>query len=252
MILGDYHTHTPHSHGKSTMEQNIVRAIELGLKELAIADHGFRHMTYNVRRGDWHHIMNEHESLVQKYPDIKVYLGLETNLVSSKGDLDIIDEDLEHLQLIVAGFHKYVKSNNWKDVFSFYMPNFFAELFGKTTRRLLAKNTDAYINALERYPIDIISHPQYGITVDMLEVAKACAHYGTYLELNGKRVKSPDSEILMTLEKTQVCYIVNSDAHSLDRVGDFSLPMSVIERIKIPYERVANWDKLPTFRSHRK
>ena len=47
---GDYHTHTIYSHGKGTIEENVVRALKSGLKEIAITDHGFRHMTYNVRR----------------------------------------------------------------------------------------------------------------------------------------------------------------------------------------------------------
>ncbi|MDR1138861.1 MAG: PHP domain-containing protein [Clostridiales bacterium] len=247
---GDYHTHTPHSHGKSTMRQNVQRARELGLKEIAITDHGFGHRLYNVDRKQWPSISQEHAEIVRDFPDIKVYLGLETNLISPQGDLDILDSDLEYLQIIVAGYHRMVKPNKFGDNFGFYLPNGIGNLIGVHTKRLLRRNTDAYIKAIERYPIDIISHPQFSMRVDILEVAKAAAHYGTYLELNGKRIKSTDREILDTLERTDVMYIADSDAHSLGRVGDFGLPLSVIERIKMPYSRLANWDKLPVFRSH--
>ena len=250
-FLGDYHTHTPHSHGKSTMEQNIVRAIELGLKEIAITDHGFRHRLYNVSKKNWKAISYEHSQLVAKYPQIRVYLGLETNLLSAQGDLDIDEQDLEYLQMIVAGYHRMVKPYNFLDNFGFYLPNGFGNFTGWHTKRLINRNTDAYIRAIERYPIDIISHPQFSMKVDLLQVAKAAAHFGTYLELNGKRIKSSDQEILETLEKTTVCYVADSDAHSLDRVGNFDLPLSVVQRINFPLDRLANWEKLPKFRSHK-
>ncbi|MCL1945297.1 MAG: PHP domain-containing protein [Firmicutes bacterium] len=249
-FIGDYHTHTPHSHGKSTMEENVVKAIELGLKEIAITDHGFRHRLYNVKKRNWHNIAKEHADLVAKYTQIKIYLGLETNLISPQGELDIVDEDLEYLQIIVAGYHRMVKPYRFRDNLQFFFPNAFANLVGKHTKRLLVRNTDAYVKAIERYPIDIISHPQFGMKVDIIEVAKAAAHYGTYLELNGKRIKSTDSEILDTLEKTTVNYIADSDAHSLDRIGNFDLPQIVVNRINIPYERLSNWENLPNFRSH--
>ena len=35
-ILGDYHTHTTYTHGKSTVEENVEQAELLGLKEIAI------------------------------------------------------------------------------------------------------------------------------------------------------------------------------------------------------------------------
>jgi putative hydrolase len=248
---GDYHTHTVYSHGKSTLEQNVVRAIELGLKELGTADHGFKHMTYNVRRQDWPLIQAEHNRLIDKYPQIKLYLGLETNFVSRQGHLDIEQDDLEVLDVVVAGYHKYIKPNRARDVFGFYFPIFFANLIGRTSKRLLVKNTDAYIKSMEKYPIDVISHPQHCIKVDMVEVAKAAAHYGTYLELNGKRIKATTQEHYDCLQQTDVMFIANSDAHSVDRIGDFSLPLSIIERDNIPYSRIANWERLPDFRSRK-
>jgi len=52
-FFGDYHTHTKFSHGKGSVEDNVRAAVAKGLKEVAITDHGFKHMTYNVRRIDW-------------------------------------------------------------------------------------------------------------------------------------------------------------------------------------------------------
>jgi putative hydrolase len=40
-ITADYHTHTRYSHGKGTIEDNVRVARDMGLKSIAIADHGF-------------------------------------------------------------------------------------------------------------------------------------------------------------------------------------------------------------------
>ena len=42
---------------------------------------------------------------------------------------------------------------------------------------------------------------------------------------------------------------MNSDAHSVDKVGDFSVPEQYVQRLHIPPERIANLDKIPHFRS---
>lgn len=39
-VFGDYHMHTRASDGKGTVADKAARARELGLREIAIADHG--------------------------------------------------------------------------------------------------------------------------------------------------------------------------------------------------------------------
>ena len=41
-ILYDYHTHTVFSHGKGSIEDNVLSARKLGLKAVAISDHSVR------------------------------------------------------------------------------------------------------------------------------------------------------------------------------------------------------------------
>ena len=42
-LTADYHTHTIFSHGKGTILENALSAKEIGLKSIAITDHGFSH-----------------------------------------------------------------------------------------------------------------------------------------------------------------------------------------------------------------
>ena len=50
LLTGDYHTHTIYSHGSGTVMDNAVAAKELGLKEIAITDHGFEQMAFGIKR----------------------------------------------------------------------------------------------------------------------------------------------------------------------------------------------------------
>lgn len=245
---GDYHTHTVYSHGKGTIEENVLRAARLGFKEIAITDHGFHHMTYNIRRMDFPYMQREVEFLREKYPMINIYLGVESNLTSRRGKVDIIDEDMPKLDLVVCGYHKFVLPERISDYFRFFFPNFIYGNTDKSSAKQIKRNTDAYIKMLERYDIDIVSHINLGINADAVEVARACKHFGTYVELNGKGVAMKDCD-LEKMAQEGVQFICDSDAHSVDRVGDFSKPIAVIERIGIPYELIANWERLPRFRS---
>ena len=245
---GDYHTHTLYSHGHSTVMQNVERAVEMGLKEIAITDHGFRHMMYNVRRTAFPDMKKDVEEARARFPQIKIYLGLETNLSSRKGKIDILEEDFVNLDLIVCGYHKYVKTDTFADYWKFFIANMAYNVTKISTVRLRNRNTDAYLRAIERHEIDILSHPGNGFPADLIEVARACKFYGTYFELNGKGNYVSDAD-LSKMCGEGVEFIVDSDAHSVDRIGEVSKPQAIIDRVGIPYELIANWEKLPKFRS---
>lgn len=248
-LIGDYHTHTVYSHGHGSVEDNVKAAISLGLKEIAITDHGFMHDFYGVRRMDLQNMIDDVKAARKKYPQIKIYLGLEANLIDGTGRVDIEDYDNEWLDILVCGYHKCTRSTSVKNLLSFGFPNFISGLT-KFSVKQVVKNTDAYIKAIERYKIDIISHPNYGIKTDVKEIAKAAAHYGTFLELNGKKVSMTDEEIESILD-TDCNIIVDSDAHSPQKVGYFGVPLGVVNRLSIPPERIVNFDKLPLFRRYR-
>lgn len=256
-FLGDYHTHTIYSHGKGTVEENVLAAIQAGLKEIAITDHGFKHMTYNVRRMDWPFIIRDVERMRKKYPMINILLGLETNFNSLNGNVDITSADMKFLDIVVCGYHKFVKPECIGDIFGFYIPNFILDSMRKESKRQMVKNTDAYIKALEKFDIDIISHINHVAKVDVVEVAKAAKHYGTLIEINNKNIHPKTLEASCTdaqfekIMSTDVEFVVDSDAHRVDCVGDFARAEKLIERIGIPKERIANWDRLPSLRSHK-
>ena len=248
-FLGDYHTHTIFSHGKGSVEDNVVKAIERGLKQVAITDHGFKHLTYNVRRLDWPFMEKEVKKMRLKYPEIEILLGLETNFSSPDGNIDVLLSEIEAMDIVVCGYHNMVKPERIRHVFSFWTPNLIiGSIFKKTTKKMFIRNTDAYLKAIEKYPIDIVSHPNYTVQVDVVEIAKACKRLGSYFELNGKRISITDKQ-LEEVANTGVEFICNSDAHHHDKVGNFDYCLQAVNRVGVPYSQIANWDRLPQLRS---
>ena len=103
-LLADYHTHTKysrHNHGKGTVEENVRVAYEKGLRQIAITDHGFNQKMFGVRRIDIPKVKQDIEDAKERYP-IDVLLGVEANLISSKGDIDIEPSDYDDLDIVAA------------------------------------------------------------------------------------------------------------------------------------------------------
>lgn len=246
-IIADYHTHTKysrHGHGKSTIEENVRVAFEKGLRQIAITDHGFNQKLYGVRRKDIEKVKQEIEDAKERYP-IDVLLGVEANLISSQGDIDIVPEDYENLDILACGFHRLVKSTSKREQFGFVLKNIICEFFHHTSKKQREKNTNAYINAMRKYDIDFITHLNHACKVDVEKVARVAKETNTLIELNGKRLGMSDKEIL-TCYNLGCKFLINSDAHSASRVGDVHLGLEAILRLRIPESAVVNYNNLIT------
>ena len=252
-ILGDYHIHSKfsrHNHGKGSIEDNVRAAYEKGLREIAITDHGFNQKLYGVRRKDIEKVKLEIEDAKERYP-IDVLLGVEANLISSKGEIDINKEDYKNLDIVACGFHRLVKSTSAREQFKFVLKNIFCEIFHHTSKKQREKNTNAYINAMRNYDIDIITHLNHVCKVDVEKVARVAKETNTLIELNGKRLGMSDKEIL-TCYNLGCKFVIGSDAHSPNRVGDCHLGLKAILRLRIPETAVVNYNNLPTFKREKR
>jgi histidinol phosphatase-like PHP family hydrolase len=80
-------------------------------------------------------------------------------------------------------------------------------------------------------------------------VAKCAADYGTYIELNSKKRHLTDEALMEIVQKTDARFIIDSDAHSAERVGDTKIVEEQLARIQFPMERIDNIDgRYPNFR----
>ncbi|MDY2841582.1 MAG: PHP domain-containing protein [Candidatus Borkfalkiaceae bacterium] len=247
-LNADYHTHTVFSHGKGDVIDNARAAAEKGLKELGIADHGFAHPAFGLRKRKLPELKKRIEN-AKKETGVNVLLGIESNIIGTDGTTDLKPELYDDFDIFLAGVHKFVKYK-FGTAFSLFLPNLFNSAVRKrdVPKSLIRRNTQTYINVIKNNPVDVITHLNFCCFADAAEVAKAAADYGTYIELNSKKVHLSDDELYEVL-KTDVKFVINSDAHSPSRVGEISLVEKMLERTGFPTERIANIDgRLPEFR----
>ena len=247
VLLGDYHTHTIFSHGTGTIEDNVEVAEKKGLKQIAITDHGFNHKLYGIKRIDIP-VMRKQIEQLKKEHNVDILLGIEADLIGENGTIDLYKEEEKLFDVINMGYHKIIKAQSMNDRLSFFLKNDLRKIF--TTKRVIQKNTDAYLRAIDLYNIDTLVHLNYGMPVDAPQIAKLAIQKGTYIELNGKRTLfSQDDVDKMVDMKTK--FIMNSDAHSAQAVGETIHPMNFAITHNIPKELIVNIDNIPKFKNHK-
>jgi len=257
-FLGDYHTHTIHSrrkgwpflHAKGTIEDNVQAASDLGLKEIAITDHGFNHRVFCTYIKNYPKFRAEIEELKKKY-NINILLGVEANLIGRNGEIDVKPQDKPLLDIILCGYHVNVRPNSLRDKFGLFYYNYILSLFGLKKGRI-RRNTQSYIKMLENNDIDILVHMNAGMfLVDAVEVAKAAVKKGTLIELNNRHMNFTKEEIDKMAE-LGVKFIANSDAHRPGNVANFAKIRAKIAEYNIPKENIVNWDNLPEFINYKR
>lgn len=249
MILSsDYHTHTPYSHGKNTVLENATAAKAKGLKELGITDHGFNHLLFGLKRKNLKDLRAEIIE-AEKLTGVKVLLGMESNLTSVNGDTDMKKEDLQYFDIYLCGIHEVLRYKSLSDMYHIMVKNYGAYKLGKRpSDKVISTTTKALVNAVKNNPIDIITHINYKSFCNLEEVAKCCADYGTYIEINTKK-RHISAEELNLMAATGVRFVIDSDAHSADRVGDTKIAEELLAEADIPLEQIDNIDgRLPKFR----
>lgn len=249
ILTGDYHMHSPYSHGKSTIAENAERAVEIGLKEIAITDHGYTHVMFGLKRRETQAYIKECKDAQEKF-GLRVLVGIEANILGENGKSDLTEKDYENFDVYLAGNHVAARYHGWKNFWGYGVGNFLPRNLGiKPSVALIERNTKAYINVIKNNPIDAITHLNFLCPSNALEVAKCAEDYGTYIELNSKKQHLTDDELCEIVQKTNVRFIVNSDAHHVRRVGDTALVEEQLARISFPMDRIDNVDgRTPSFR----
>ena len=244
ILLGDYHTHTTFSHGKGSVLQNALVAKEKGLKQIAITDHGFSHIMYGLKPNKMDKLKQEIQ-LAKQQTGVDILLGIEANFISLDGDIDLTEEQLKMFEIILAGFHYAGRPKSVKDFFGFFVPNY--SPFNPTQNQI-RKNTEAVMRALDRYPIDVVTHPGYAMPVDFKRLSNHCKQTNTYFEMNGKRINFSQDDLLQ-MQQDKVKLIINSDAHSPEKVGECNHALNLVTKLNINEQLLVNVNKLPNFKN---
>ncbi len=224
-LEADLHTHTVAStHAFSTITENCDYASRIGVKCIALTDHA---MAMPDSPHVWH--IENMRVLPRKICGVTVLKGVEANILDYDGQLDVPEKHLEHIEWLVASYHRY------------YMENF--DIADPKTV------TDGYLRLFERYRVDLVGHPTTkNFPVDWETLAKAAKERDILLELNESSVatgKSPKENVVGMLAacKKYDCEIaVDSDAHFWNAIGCASLAEKIIQEADFPLRLVVNAD----------
>ncbi|HHY59369.1 MAG TPA: phosphatase [Clostridia bacterium] len=221
-LLVDMHVHTIASgHAYSTILEIARAAREKGLEGVAITDHG------PAMPGGPH---GYHFSNMRRLPPVvegvRIFRGVEANIMDTGGRLDMEPRYLKHLELILAGFHV--------DCFP--------------PGRSVAENTRALVNAMASGWVDIIVHPgNPQFQIDAEAVVKAAKEYEVALEINnssltGSRQGSLEvcPQIARLAGKMEILVSLGSDSHWAGDVGELEAALSLVLEAGIKPENILN------------
>lgn len=238
----DHHTHTiysrvgPYLHGKGRIIDNARAAAKRGLESLAITDHGPSDF-YGLSIKRLPQMRRDIAQAKLSFPKLKVYLGVEADIVDTENGLDVSPEDFDKFDFVNAGYHYVPKCHMIHNYLSFHMP--WPE---KMKDRLRRQNTARIVKALKSNDINILTHPGDKAYIDEHAVAKACEETGTLVEINARH-KHPNADDLRIYKQYDVKFVISSDAHKPKNVGRYAETMALALEAGIDPDRIVNIQK---------
>ncbi len=241
----DIHTHTVFSHGKGTIEDNVKVAIEKGLESIGISDHGPGHISYGIKRKDLPEMRRQIDDLNDKYRDkIKIYLGVEANIINPSGNLDVKKEEFELFDYVIAGYHFGIFGECPFQAGILHAANYLWTCkLGNESKWQKNKNTELVIKSLFENNYYLLTHPGDKGSFDIDAIAKACEETNTLMEIS---TWHPDLTVdaIKTAMKYDVGFIISSDAHHPSRVGDFEGGLKRAFEAGLDTDRIINLERI--------
>ncbi|MGN0622214.1 MAG: phosphatase [Porcipelethomonas sp.] len=220
LIEADLHCHSlASSHAYSTVKELAESAAKKGLKAFALTDHA-------PMMPDAPHIWHFHNIriLPREICGITVIKGVEANVKSFDGDIDMTDFDLRDIEWVVASCHLPVVKPG-----------------------TVEENTHMYLNLIKNKWVDAIGHcTTKDYPIDFEKVVKACRAYGKFIEINESSInRKPGSqenafELLKICRKHEAQIVVNTDSHYCDLIGETPVSQMLINETDFPKELIFN------------
>lgn len=242
-IIADLHTHTRYSHGKGSVLENVSAALGKGLQVVGITDHGPRSAPWvGASVSDFAAMQREVREVDRRAPAIRVLAGVECNIVSAGGDLDLPYEMRSELDIVLAGLHPAVRHVSGRDWVLLSANNWAARFSTRMRRKARLINTQAVVEAVYRNEIDVITHPGYHLDIDTAELARACAQRGTALEINARHQEMTAAFVRVAAQQG-ARFVISSDAHRPEDVGSLAAGIAVALGAGLEPEQVLNSDR---------
>ena len=113
--------------------------------------------------------------------------------------------------------------------------------FLENTPEAKQKATNAFLNAIDKYPISIIAHLDSILQTDLYQIGKACAEKGVFVEINNRHTNWTQEQ-MDELLASGCSFVLSSDAHCADDIGNVNNAFDIMLKYNIPSERIVNVD----------
>lgn len=221
-ILADLHTHTVASgHAYSTISENAAAAARKGIKLLGMTDHG-PNMPGAPNLYHFGNLLILPESLY----GVRILPGVEANITSHEGELDIPLRYLKQMSLVLVGLHVICYLGGSPE-----------------------QNTQAFLKAMSNPFTDIMVHPgRPEFEMDLDKIAYASAQLGIPVEINNSSLGPEKGNVwdncrhfARSAAKYGGPIILGSDAHFWDRVGELGSALELAQESGIKDKQILNY-----------
>lgn len=221
----DTHTHTILSgHAWSTLTENCCAARDRGMKGLCLTEHGPA-----IECGAPAFIPHSQRMLPDFVEGIRVYKGVEINILDHENHLDIPEEYLKLSEFAIASIHTH--------------------MFPAKANR--DANTATYLAMLRHPYIDILGHADDpSVPCDFEAMVLEAQKQGKLLEFNNNSTTAHRPGSLPSLKEYILCckkhdqrVCVASDAHFHTMIGNVGPMMRLLDELEFPQELIVNLTK---------
>ncbi|MFX1295976.1 MAG: PHP domain-containing protein [Promethearchaeota archaeon] len=204
----DLHVHTTYSDGTMTIKEAIQAAKEKKLNFLAITDHfttswkqsiinTINHLNFKKY---WTEIIRKRESF-----KFKCLIGIEIDIGS-----------------------------NWMDIKSIPFDNFDILLFEYVDSIIILKKIAKLLKELNIKTITALAHNSYYKIANIELFSKILVENNIYFELNSRYlgyISEIEVQKLKSLNDLGIRFILGSDAHRINRIGDIEKSLTILKKI---------------------
>jgi len=212
-LLIDRHIHSLWTDGEGTLEQIILKAENLGLKQIAFTDHIRKSSTY------FDNYYSTIETLRKKH-NLEILIGCEAKIKDFDGELDIPQNVIEKAEIIIASVHRFPLGRGLhspkefnKDVCQKIELELIMSAINNTNNRanILGHVGGMSIRAHNEFPMKFFE-----------EIIIECNKSNKVFEINYSYHFNIFNELKEVLKIHNPFVIFSSDAHKIDHVGIWS------------------------------
>ena len=212
-IKGVFYVHTNYSDGANTLTEMVNGARELGYKYIGITDHSkSARYAHGLKEEDILRQFDEIDRLNEKYSDIKILKGIESDILKD-GSLDYEEDLLKKFDFVIASVHSNFKMSKEEMTERIIkaVKSKYTKILGHVTGRLLLSRD--------------------GYDLDIYKVIDTCAEYDKIIEINSNPHRLDiDWRYIKYAKEKGVKLAICPDAHRVEGLQDVKYGVGIARK----------------------